>query len=100
MRGLSERYFPLIEKYKSLPRGSVTVERFCWQHSLNTKTFYYWKKKYEAQKVKGFIPVVIDKAAIVKESAVIIQYTDGTRLVFEGAANSSLIRELLPVFSK
>jgi transposase-like protein len=107
MRELSEKYFPVIEKFKSLPRGSVTVERFCWQHSINTKTFYYWKKKYEAKRgqglpagKQGFLPVVIDKTSSVKSGSITVQYADGTRVVFEGAANSSLIKELLPLFSK
>jgi hypothetical protein len=100
MRELSEKYFPIIEKFKSLPQGSITVERFCWQHSLNTKTFYYWKKKYEAKRGQGFLPVVIDKTSSVKGGPITIQYADGARVVFEGAANSSLIKELLPVFSK
>lgn len=93
----SKYYFKLIEKFKS---SSLTVKEFCLQHSLNNKTYYYWKKKYENRDGKGFLPVAIDETGPVEASTVTIQYPDGTRLVFEGKANSSALKQLLPVFAK
>jgi hypothetical protein len=37
------------------------VKEFYLQHSLNSKTYYYWKKKYEGRGSNGFLPVVIDE---------------------------------------
>lgn len=93
----SRYYFKLIEKFK---RSGLTVKEFCRQHSLNDKVYYYWKKKYEARGSDGFLPVVIDKAPAVNAGTVTIHYPDGTRLVFEGAADTNLIKELLPAFSQ
>ena len=69
------------------------------QHSLNNKTYYYWKKKYEKRIGNGFLPVVVDETPI-KANSVTIQYPDGTHLVFEGNADASVLKQLLPVFSK
>jgi hypothetical protein len=107
MRNQSEKYFPLIEKFKSLPLGSVTVEQYCWQNSMNAKTYYYWKKKYEAQPGKslpagrrGFLPVTIEVASKTEAKGITVEYPDGTRLVLENAVMPSFLKELLPVFSK
>jgi hypothetical protein len=102
----SAHYFPLIEKFKSLPAKSKTVERYCWQHSINTKTFYYWKKRYEAREEKGsvtgtqgFLPVVIG-APSKTEGGITIEYADGTRLIFKQDVSSGFIKEMLPAFSQ
>jgi hypothetical protein len=93
----SKYYFKLIEKIKS---SNLTVKEFCLQHSLNNKTYYYWKKKYETRSGKGFLPVVIDETRAIKAGTITIQYPDGTSLVFEGNADSSILKQFLPVFSK
>jgi hypothetical protein len=107
MRNQSEKYFPLIEKFKSLPVGSVTVEQYCWQNSINAKTYYYWKKRYEAQHGKGmpagrhgFLPVAIDDISKTEAKGITVEYADGTRLVLEHDVMPSFLKELLPVFSK
>ena len=102
----SEKYFPLVEKFKSLPARSITVERYCCQQSINTKTFYYWKKKYEAHVEKGrvsgrkgFLPVVVDVPSKT-EGDITIEYADGTRLIFKQNVSSGYIKQMLPVFSQ
>ena len=100
MRNLSEKYFPLIEKFKSLPSGSITVEGYCWQNSINTKTFYYWKKKFEVQHRKGFLPVVIEAVPKTNNSGLVIQFTDGTRLIFESGSSAPVVKQFIPVFNK
>ena len=99
-------YFPLIEKFKSLPARSITVERYCWQHSINMKTFYYWKKRYEVRGEKesvrgrqGFLPVVVG-APSKTEGGITIEYSDGTRLIFKQTVSSGFIKEMLPAFSQ
>jgi transposase-like protein len=104
-RDLSKYYFRLLEKFNG---SGLTVKEFCHQHSLNNKTYYYWKKKYESQAGKhDFLPVVIpaspaggDKTAALKASTLAIHYADGTRLVMEGTADAALIKALLPAFSQ
>ena len=83
----SKYYFKLIEKFKG---SGLTVKEFCRQHSLNNKVYYYWKKKYETRPGDGFLPVVIDKEQPANTCAVTIHYPDGTRLVFESNADSSV----------
>jgi hypothetical protein len=106
MADLSDKYFPLIEKFKTLPARSITVERYCWQQSINTKTFYYWKKKYEARGEKGavtgrqgFLPVVVD-APSKTEGGITIEYADGTRLIFKQDVAAGFIKEILPAFNQ
>ncbi len=93
----SKYYFKLVEKFKS---SGLTVKEFCRQNSLNNKTYYYWKKKYETQAGTGFLAVAIDKPLPVKVGTITIQYADGTCLVFEGNADASILKQLLPVFAK
>lgn len=91
----SKYYFKLVEKFKV---SGLTVKEFCRQQSLNIKVYYYWKKKYETRTTEGFLPVVIDKALPVNAGTIAIHYPDGTRLVFEGNADSSVLKQLLPAF--
>jgi hypothetical protein len=93
MRDLSEKYFPLIKKFK---QSGMTVDQYCWQNSINTKTFYYWKKKYDASEANGFISLAVLDAGGGK--ALTIEYADGTRLIFGEAVKVSFIKELLPAF--
>jgi hypothetical protein len=95
-RDRSGYYFRLIEKFKG---SGLTLKEFCGQHSLNNKTYYYWRKKYEARG-KGFLPVTIDATPKAGVGGIIIQYPDGTRVIFEGNAGTSTLKQLLPVFSK
>jgi hypothetical protein len=92
----SKYYFKLIEKFKG---SNVTVKEFCLQHSLNNKTYYYWKKKYDTRSGNGFLSVVVDETPI-KANTVTIQYPDGIHLVFEGNADTSVLKQLLPAFNK
>ena len=94
----SKYYFKLIEKFKS---SGLTVKEFCLQNSLNNKTYYYWKKKYEGRAgERRFLPVIIDKPLSAKVNTITIQYADGTHLLFEGNVDSSVLKQLLPVFAK
>jgi len=93
----SKYYFKLVEKFKS---SGLTVKEFCRQNSLNNKTYYYWKKKYEGQARTGFLAVAVEKPLSIKASTITIQYADGTCLVFEGDADASILKQLLPVFAK
>jgi hypothetical protein len=106
MANLSDKYFALIEKFKSLPARSITVERYCWQQSINTKTFYYWKKKFEARGEtgaeagqRGFLPVVVE-APSKTGGNIIIEYADGTRLIVKQDVSSGFIKQMLPAFSQ
>ena len=63
--------------------------------------YYYWKKKYETRAgERGFLPVVVDKPLSAKVNTITIQYADGTHLLFEGNVDSSVLKQLLPVFAK
>ena len=102
MRELSEKYFPLIEKQLS---SSLTVKEFCKANGINHKTLYHWKKKYlernkaSVQAIKpGFTALsVVDVA---KETEVIIQYPDGTRLILCGSSRAAMVKQFIPAFSK
>ena len=76
----------------------MTVDKYCRQNSINTKTFYYWKKKYARQVPKAFTPLTVVKGERTKSIA--IHYSGGTRLIFEDGTGSSVIKEFLPVYSK
>ena len=89
----SAYYYGLVEQQK---QSGQNITQFCKQHSVNLKTFYYWKKKSKAQGVKGFTPLSIVEDKI--KEALTIQYADGTRLIFEGNVNTSLIKQFLPAF--
>jgi hypothetical protein len=97
MPDLSEKYFPVIEKFQTAKAAGKTVEEYCRQQSINTKTFYYWKKKYLARGTKGFVPLSVVEQ--VSRKVITIQYSDGTRLVFEDTAKPLFIRKLLPAFN-
>ena len=98
MRNLPQKYFPLIENFQSARAGGITVEKYCRLHSINTKTFYYWKKKYQTRKTasreKGFAPLRLE----VSHTFASIHYHDGTRLVLEQAMSPEALRELIPAF--
>jgi transposase-like protein len=102
MRELSEKYFPLIEKQLS---SRLTVKEFCKANGINHKTLYHWKKKYlernktSGQAIKpGFTALsVVDVA---KETEVIIQYPDGTRLILCGSSRAAMVKQFIPAFSK
>lgn len=93
----SRYYFKLIEKIKS---SGLTVKEFCTQHSLNNKTYYYWKKKYELHTGKSFLPVAIDARPQRDAAGITIHYAEGTRLVFESTTDTSLLKEFIPAFCK
>ena len=110
MRDRSGYYFKLIEKFKN---SGLTLKEFCHQHSFNNKTYYYWKKKYDAQDGQGvaampcggksgrqgFVPLSVD-AAPVATGGITIRYTDGTLVIFSQAVTPSFIQSLLPAFSQ
>jgi transposase-like protein len=100
MREVSEKYFPLIEKQLS---SNLTVKEFCKANGINYKTLYYWKKKYlEGKKAGGPVSktgfTALSVADVAKETEVIIQYADGTRLTLSGTSTAALIKQFLPAF--
>jgi transposase-like protein len=101
MRDLSEKYFPLIEKHLS---GTQTVKEFCKANGINYKTLYYWKKKYWEENKEGRVSktgfTALSVVDAVKETEVIIQYADGTRLTFPGTSNAIMVKQFIPVFNK
>ena len=100
MRELSEKYFPLVEKHQS---SNLSVKEFCKANGINDKTLYYWKKKYrEGKKAGGRVSktgfTALSVADVAKETEVIIQYADGTRLTLSGTSTTALVKQFLPAF--
>jgi transposase-like protein len=100
MRELSEKYFPLIEKQLG---STLTVKEFCKANGINDKTLYYWKKKYlegkkAAQRVSKTGFTALSVADVPKETEIIIQYADGTRLTLSGTPTATLVKQFLPAF--
>ena len=102
MRDLAKKYFALIEKQQN---SKLTMKAFSDRHGINIKTLYHWKKKYcEMQKAAGRVSKTGFTALSIvespKEAGVIIQYPDGTRLMFSNSSNAPLIKQFLPAFGK
>ena len=98
MRNLSEKYFPIVERFHS---SNLSTKIFSERNGIKKSTLEYWKKKYRDQEkssVKGFVPLLVE--AKKSECFAVIQYADGTKLIFESATAVSLLKKLLPVFSK
>ena len=97
MRNLSKKYFPIVERFH---HSNLTTKIFSERNGIKKSTLEYWNKKYldkEKSNAKGFVPLVVEE----KKSACIavIQYTDGTKLIFEGATDASLLKKFLPAFN-
>ena len=97
MRNLSEKYFPIVERFHS---SNLTTKIFSERSGIKKSTLEYWKKKYrdkEKSKGKGFVPLVVEEKK--SECIAVIHYGDGTKLIFEGATDASLLQKFLPVFN-
>jgi len=102
MRDLSKKYFALIEKQQS---SNLTMKAFGELNRINIHRLYYWKKKYgERQKSTGrvsetgFTALSVEGAG--KETEVVIQYPDGTRLILSGLSNPAHVKQFIPAFSR
>jgi transposase-like protein len=102
MRDLSKKYFALIEKQQS---SNLTMKAFSEQNGINVKTLYYWKKKYRntqkgAVRLRktGFTALSVVESP--KETEVIIQYPDGTRLLLPALSSAALVKQFIPAFTQ
>jgi transposase-like protein len=100
MRDRSKKYFALIAKQQN---SNLTMKAFSEQNGINIKTLYHWKKKYgERQKTTGRVSKTgftsLSVADVAKETEVIIQYADGTRLTLSGTSTTALVKQFLPAF--
>jgi hypothetical protein len=109
MRDLSEKYFPLIRK---LQDSGLTMEAFSRQEGINIKTLHYWKRKYrdlhlplkgatnkkEKNKRTGFAKLAFSSEDQV--GGISIYYEDGTRLIFSGSHDATLIKQFIPALNQ
>ena len=102
MRELSEKYIPLVEK---LLKSNLSARTFSEQNGIKIKTLYHWKKKYlERNKANGQVSnsgfTALSVVDVAKETEVIIQYPDGTRLILCGSSRAAMVKQFIPAFSK
>lgn len=102
MRDLSKKYFALIEKQQ---KSNLTMKAFSELNGINIHRLYYWKKKYdERHKVAvrvnktGFTALSVVETP--KETEVVIQYPDGTRLLLSRASSVLMVKRFIPAFNK
>jgi hypothetical protein len=100
MRNLTEKYFPIIEDFL---KSNQSARVFCEQKEINQHTLGYWKKKYldrdkSAGQVKGFASLSV--VGTDERNAVTVQYSDGTRLIFDNLPAPEALKQFLPAFEK
>lgn len=96
MRNLSEKYFPIVERFH---RSNLTTKIYSERNGIKKSTLEYWNKKYRDKgksRGQGFVPLVVKEKKI--ECVAVIHYTDGTKLIFEGATDASLLKKIIPFF--
>jgi hypothetical protein len=101
MRDKSREYFPLIEKFYS---SGLTSKVFCNREGIGLTRLNYWKKRYrdshggrQAEK-KGFASLSVVESK--RERNITVYYSDGTRLVFEKAADMAMVKQFIPAFNR
>jgi hypothetical protein len=93
-RRSKDEMYPVIEAWQD---SGLTVQAFCDQNGIAKSVFYYWHKRYKADKEPGgFVPININRDHKVAAGSFIeIQYPTGVILRLPGQTPGSTIRQYL-----
>jgi hypothetical protein len=93
-RRSKDEMYPVIEAWQD---SGLTGQAFCDHNGIAKSVFYYWHKRYKADKQPGgFVPIDINRAHNKPSDTFIeIQYPTGVILRLAGQTPLSTIRQYL-----
>ena len=89
MRHTSAQMQELIRAWH---QSGLSKKAYCRQQNLGYSTFHYWYKRLQSSPTDGFTELKVEAS---DKFSFQIEFTSGTRMMFEGKPCVSWLRELV-----